>query len=779
MSDKLEDVLSGRDYMRRAHPECNHNGEWPFENEYTHSHQQEDDNMVNPDLNSPVSFTSNTSTCKQRAVKSVKSSDKVNSSPPRVSESRLSKSTTGKGSSLTACDQKILSSASAIMSRHHDKKKQKTWYKKLCVGKPFKRKKEYRLSDDKVISRSVENLTLHTTNLGVLGAFVGCANSATDLPSLQQHLSRKWSSGSECSNDSMDSTPELDYRYLNHKNFNLRANVSNPELYHGSPMLRGRPKGYSLESDHSSFDVSPTVSVEDFDADDSGMDYIKVVQDSGGEDSDFLQETTLRQRQHALLQHQFYELKVWLKEGKDLVVRDSSGTSDPYVKFKIGHKQYYKSKTIYKNLCPTWDEKFVIPIEDVYQPVQVKVLDYDRGRSDDPMGSCEIELSSLDINVPTDLKLHLEDSGKNTEYMGYLLLQCTLVPKVIPEKDMGCRKSSKNILSSDSSKKLKNQIWSGVVTIVLVEGRDLMPMDDNGFSDPYVKFRLGPEKYKSKHKSKTLNPKWLEQFDLRLFDDQNKQLELTVYDHDVTGKDDFMGSGTSGAETISDLANYTANPREREGIIRKYGIVKSLENIKDIGWLQVKVFKANNLVSADIGGKSDPFCVLELDNARLQTQTEYKTLNPEWNKVFTFNIRDIHSVLEVTVYDEDRDKKVEFLGKVLIPLLKIKQGERKWYALKDKKLIHKSRGAIQLELDYVYNPVKAAIRTVNPKEEKYMQPDPKFKIAIMKKNIDRVSQIAAAGVEGGKFLQSCFDWESKPRSITAFIVSLSDYCVEF
>lgn len=47
------------------------------------------------------------------------------------------------------------------------------------------------------------------------------------------------------------------------------------------------------------------------------------------------------------------------------------------------------------------------------------------------------------------------------------------------------------------------------------------------------------------------------------------------------------------------------------------------------------MIRAQGLLAADIGGKSDPFCVLELVNARLQTQTEYKTLNPEWNKVFT------------------------------------------------------------------------------------------------------------------------------------------------
>lgn len=35
------------------------------------------------------------------------------------------------------------------------------------------------------------------------------------------------------------------------------------------------------------------------------------------------------------------------------------------------------------------------------------------------------------------------------------------------------------------------------------------------------------------------------------------------------------------------------------------------------------------------------------------------------------SVKDIHETLEITVYDEDPNKKVEFLGKVAIPLLKV------------------------------------------------------------------------------------------------------------
>jgi len=36
------------------------------------------------------------------------------------------------------------------------------------------------------------------------------------------------------------------------------------------------------------------------------------------------------------------------------------------------------------------------------------------------------------------------------------------------------------------------------------------------------------------------------------------------------------------------------------------------------------------------------------------------------------DVADIHDVLEVFIYDENPDKKVDFLGKVAIPLLRVR-----------------------------------------------------------------------------------------------------------
>lgn len=47
----------------------------------------------------------------------------------------------------------------------------------------------------------------------------------------------------------------------------------------------------------------------------------------------------------------------------------------------------------------------------------------------------------------------------------------------------------RNSKLSDVNRRLKSQIWSSVVTIVLVEGKNLLPMNMEGTSDPYCKFR--------------------------------------------------------------------------------------------------------------------------------------------------------------------------------------------------------------------------------------------------------------------------------------------------
>ncbi|CAF4417721.1 unnamed protein product [Didymodactylos carnosus] len=285
---------------------------------------------------------------------------------------------------------------------------------------------------------------------------------------------------------------------------------------------------------------------------------------------------------------------------------------------------------------------------------------------------------------------------------------------------------------------------------MLIKGENLLPMDENGKSDPFVRMKLGTEQGRSKFIRKTLNPVWQQPFLFYVFETSVPPLEIFVWDYDKgETRDDFMGRGVcqlanleeeithkmdiqleDGAGEITFLVTITSTRVLEENVTNSsmknsaemilpslitekdvlshtsLESIKTMGNIHDVGLLEVKVYQAHDLPSADINGKSDPFCVVELDNTRVRTHTIYKTLFPIWNKVFLIPVRDIHSVLEITVFDEDKNKTSEFLGKIAIPLLSIKNGEKKWYTLKDRKLLILAKGVIEIEMTVVYGNVR-------------------------------------------------------------------------
>uniref|UniRef100_A0A8C9BKT3 Rabphilin 3A n=1 Tax=Phocoena sinus TaxID=42100 RepID=A0A8C9BKT3_PHOSS len=226
----------------------------------------------------------------------------------------------------------------------------------------------------------------------------------------------------------------------------------------------------------------------------------------------------------------------------------------------------------------------------------------------------------------------------------------------------------------------------------IIKAKGLKPMDSNGLADPYVKLHLLPGASKStsfvaKTLRNTRNPIWNETLVYHGITDedmQRKTLRISVCDEDKFGHNEFIG------ETRFSLKKLKPNQRknfniclervipvtrgmqvERIGDTEERGkILVSLMYSTQQGGLIVGIIRCVHLAAMDANGYSDPFVKLWLKpdmgkKAKHKTQIKKKTLNPEFNEEFFYDIK--HSdlakkSLDISVWDYDIGKSNDYIG---------------------------------------------------------------------------------------------------------------------
>ncbi|KAJ0058261.1 hypothetical protein NL108_012403, partial [Boleophthalmus pectinirostris] len=209
------------------------------------------------------------------------------------------------------------------------------------------------------------------------------------------------------------------------------------------------------------------------------------------------------------------------------------------------------------------------------------------------------------------------------------------------------------------------------LVVKILKALDLPAKDANGFSDPYVKIYLLPDrkkKYQTKVHRKTLNPVFNEtfQFGVPLDELHSRKLHFSVYDFDRFSRHDLIGQ-----VVVDNLLDFSEGSGDKpiwrdiiEGHAEKPDLGElnfSLCYLPTAGRLTVTIIKATNLKAMDLTGFSDPYVKASLvcDGRRLKkrkTSIKKNTLNPTYNEALVFdipneNIENVSIVIAVMDYD--------------------------------------------------------------------------------------------------------------------------------
>ena len=77
-----------------------------------------------------------------------------------------------------------------------------------------------------------------------------------------------------------------------------------------------------------------------------------------------------------LRKYPYFKIQAHIINGRDLLAMDRGGVSDPYIKCIHGQgSKLFQSKPVAKTVNPTWDETFIVHVDNPFKPLTFQVFD--------------------------------------------------------------------------------------------------------------------------------------------------------------------------------------------------------------------------------------------------------------------------------------------------------------------------------------------------------------------------------------------------------------------
>lgn len=349
-----------------------------------------------------------------------------------------------------------------------------------------------------------------------------------------------------------------------------------------------------------------------------------------------------------------------------------SGTPDPYAVVSINNRnEVGRTKTVYENADPIWNETLYIIITSFTDSLTTQVFDYNEVRKDKELGTATFPLERLQ-NSPDHQNEQLEvlAGGKQRG-----LINCDIRFFPVPE---GHKDEEGNQLPPPESN-------TGIAKITVEQAKDLDGSKSLvGQLNPYAVILLnGKEVHITNKTKRTNNPIFVNPSANVLVTDRKKaRVGLVIKDDrelaadPIIGKyqiklDDLLSLREKGQEwfNLADSKLGRAKLMIDWKPVTLAGITSSGGYITPIGVMRIHFKSASDLRNLETVGKSDPYGRVLLNGIQKgRTVTFKNNLAPTWDEVIYVPVHTTRERLTLEVMDEEKLGKDRSLGLLEIPL---------------------------------------------------------------------------------------------------------------
>ncbi|KAJ7292300.1 hypothetical protein O6H91_10G051900 [Diphasiastrum complanatum] len=384
-------------------------------------------------------------------------------------------------------------------------------------------------------------------------------------------------------------------------------------------------------------------------------------------------------------------LFVRVVKAKGLAAKDANGSSDPYVKMKLGEGKPAQTTIIQNSLNPEWNQTFAFGKDKIQGPtLEITVWDKDKGNRDDFLGSVTFELSEIPTRVPPDSPLaptwyRLEEKKGESRVKGEVMLAVwwgTQADEAFSEawqSDTGG-----GHIHTRSKVYLSPKLW--YLRVNVIEAQDLPSFDKSRYPEVSVRVQLGIQAMKTKvAANRTSSPFWNQDLLFVAAEPFEEQLLLTVEDRVGPNKEEVVG-------TVRIPLNKTERRVDaRQVSSRWYNLEKngdkpfrgrihlrvcfdggyhvmdeSTNHISDVrptgkqlwkpplGVLELGILSGKGLLpmkTKDGRGTIDAYCVAKYGQKWVRTRTIADSFNPKWQEQYTWEVHDPCTVITIGVFD--------------------------------------------------------------------------------------------------------------------------------